>query len=158
MNKVHVIEHIRFALEAKLAEAKQAADSARIDATHEQSAAETQYDSLSIESGYLAQGQSERVNDAHKSISLFEQSFDLQNANKVTVGSLIKAIDLDDETHWFYFGPSEGGLKVTVKKQTVLVITQSAPIGQVMFSKMIGDECEYQVGSQTYSFEILDIF
>ncbi|WP_105168095.1 GreA/GreB family elongation factor [Pseudoalteromonas sp. T1lg23B] len=157
MNKAHVIEHIRFALEAKLAEAKQAADSARIDATHEQSAAETQYDSLSIESGYLAQGQSERVNEAHRSITLFEQSYDLQNADKVTVGSLIKAIDLDDETHWFYFAPSEGGLKVTVQKQTVLVITQSAPIGQVMFSKMIGDECEYQVGSQTYSFEILDI-
>ncbi|OHU86955.1 MULTISPECIES: GreA/GreB family elongation factor [Pseudoalteromonas] len=157
MNKAHVIEHIRFALEAKLSEATNAADSARLDATHEQSAAETQYDSLSIESGYLAQGQSERVNDAHKSIAQFEQSYDLQSANQVTVGSLIKAIDLDDKTHWFYFGPSEGGLKVTVKQQAVLVITQSAPIGRALFNKMIGDECEYQVASQTYSFEILDI-
>ncbi|NOU48984.1 transcription elongation factor GreAB [Pseudoalteromonas sp. JBTF-M23] len=155
MNKLIVIEHIKFALEAKLNEAQQAAQSAHEDATHEQSVAETQYDSLSIESGYLAQGQSERVNEVHKSISLFAQSYDVNVLPKIGLGSLIKAIDIDDNTHWFYLGPSEGGLKVVVKGELILVITPSSPIGKAMNGKRVGDECEYTVAGQTYNYEIL---
>ncbi|CAH9058014.1 hypothetical protein PSECIP111951_01784 [Pseudoalteromonas holothuriae] len=157
MNKIHVLEHIKFALEAKLSEAKQAADSALQDATHEQSAAETQYDSLSIESGYLAHGQSERVNEIHKSIVLFEQSYDLNQARYIIVGSLIKAVDLADKVHWFYFGPCEGGLKVTIQQHGILIITKDSPIGQAMYEKALGDECEYKVGSELYNYEIREI-
>ncbi|MBD1584366.1 GreA/GreB family elongation factor [Pseudoalteromonas sp. S16_S37] len=157
MNKHIVIEHIKFALEVKLNEAQQAAQSAHQDATHEQSVAETQYDSLSIESGYLAQGQSERVNDVHKSISLFAQSYDVNALPNIGFGSLVKAIDIDDNAHWFYVGPSEGGLKVAVKGEQILVITPSSPIGKAMFAKHVCDECEYTVAGQSYSYEILAV-
>ncbi|BBN81400.1 hypothetical protein PA25_13850 [Pseudoalteromonas sp. A25] len=157
MNKSHVIEHIKFALEAKLSDAKQAAKSAHTDATHEQSAAETQYDSLSIESGYLAHGQSERVNEAHKSIKLFSQSYDIQASPKVVLGSLIQAIDIEDRVHWFYFGPSEGGLKIYLKQALVLVITPSSPIGKAMHNKCKGDECEYVASGQSHCYQIIAI-
>ena len=57
MNKTHVIEHLRFALEAQLHNAKEAAKAAHDAATHEESVAETQYDTLGLEAAYLAQGQ-----------------------------------------------------------------------------------------------------
>ncbi|MBQ4852377.1 GreA/GreB family elongation factor [Pseudoalteromonas sp. MMG012] len=154
MNKGHVIEHIKFALEAKLAQAKQAADSAHQDATHEQSAAETQYDSLSIESGYLAHGQSERVNDIHKSIVFFAHSFNQDAEKQAKEGSLVQLIDMDDEVHWFYLGPSEGGLKVTIQQQNILVITHASPIGRVLFTKQLGDEVVLTVGECTKYFEV----
>ncbi|MBE0368521.1 MULTISPECIES: transcription elongation factor GreAB [Pseudoalteromonas] len=154
MNKGHVIEHIKFALEAKLAQAKQAADSAHQDATHEQSAAETQYDSLSIESGYLAHGQSERVNDIHKSIALFTHSFNQDTEIRAKEGSLVQLIDMNNVMHWFYLGPSEGGLKVTVQQQDILVITHASPIGQALFTKQLGDEVVLTVGECTKYFEV----
>ena len=157
MNKGHVIEHIKFALETKLAEAKQAADSAHQDATHEQSAAETQYDSLSIESGYLAHGQSERVNEIHKSIALFTHSFSQDAKKQAKEGSLVQLIDTDDKTHWFYLGPSEGGLKVTVQQHAILVITHGSPIGQALFNKEVDDEVMLTVGDRTQHFDVVAI-
>jgi transcription elongation GreA/GreB family factor len=157
MNKGHVIEHIKFALDTKLAEAKEAADSAHQDATHEQSAAETQYDSLSIESGYLAHGQSERVNDIHKSIALFTHSFTQEAQRQALEGSLVQLIDLDNTAHWFYLGPAEGGLKVTVQAQTILVITKASPIGQALFTKKVGDEVSLTVGMHTQHYEVATI-
>ncbi|GAM58368.1 transcription elongation factor [Vibrio ishigakensis] len=46
-----------------------AADSAHDDATHEQSVAETQYDTVGLEAAYLAHGQSQRVADCDMMIN-----------------------------------------------------------------------------------------
>lgn len=130
MNKSHVIEHLKFALECKLQEAQQAANSARADAIHEQSAAETQYDSLSIESGYLAEGQSERVDQAHQAIHAFASTYTLSCPSAIQVGALVELADEQDTHHWFYIGPGEGGLKLTLGTTQVRVITLASPLGR----------------------------
>ncbi|WP_125780361.1 GreA/GreB family elongation factor [Pseudoalteromonas rubra] len=157
MNKQHVIEHLKFALERKLHEALEAADSARADATHEQSAAETQYDSLSIESGYLAQGQSERVDQAHHAILAFEHIFTANRPAAVQVGALVELADEQDDHHWFFIGPCEGGLKVTLDNKDVRVITQAAPIGQALSGRRIGEEVEFHFNGTTQWLEVLDL-
>ena len=87
MNKSHVIEHLKFALEAQLNSAKQAAKAAHDAATHEESVAETQYDTLGLEAVYLARGQAERVNDCYKSIKQFEAIFKEPTHKKVIISS-----------------------------------------------------------------------
>ncbi len=48
-------------LKSKIAEAEEAAMNAHHAAIDDQSVAETQYDTLAIEAGYLAEGQSRRI-------------------------------------------------------------------------------------------------
>ncbi|MCG7535903.1 transcription elongation factor GreAB [Pseudoalteromonas sp. OOF1S-7] len=157
MNKLHVIEHLRFALERKLQEAQEAAESARADAIHEQSAAETQYDSLSIESGYLAEGQSERVDAAHRAIHAFEQVFTASRPAGIVIGALAELADEQDARHWFYIGPCEGGLKVTLDNIDVRVITLVSPIGQVLSGRHIGEEVEFHFNGLTQWLEVRDL-
>ncbi|KAF7787311.1 hypothetical protein PRUB_a4509 [Pseudoalteromonas rubra] len=157
MNKSHVIEHLRFALERKLQEAQEAADSARADAIHEQSAAETQYDSLSIESGYLAEGQSERVDQAHKAIQAFEQTYTLSRPDAVQVGALVELVDEQGQHHWFYVGPCEGGLKVVLGATEVRVITLASPIGLALQGRDLGEEIEFNFNGTTQWLEVLEL-
>ncbi|MBQ4832294.1 GreA/GreB family elongation factor [Pseudoalteromonas sp. MMG010] len=140
MNKSHVIEHLKFALETQLNNAKQAAQAAHDAATHEESVAETQYDTLGLEAAYLAQGQAERVNDCYSSIKQFESCFKEPCSNKVTVGSLV-CLEQDHAPHkWFFLGPASGGLSVQVKNNTIHVVTPSAPMGIALLNKMQDDE------------------
>lgn len=157
MNKQHLIEHIRFALEAKLQDATLSAQMARDDATHEQSAAETQYDSLSIEAAYLAHGQSERADQAHKSIQDFEDVFKLHTFESVQVGALVCIEDENTQEKWFYIGPSEGGLKINIKGEDVFVVTLHSPIGQLMANKKVDDEFTWDINGQSHEMIITKI-
>lgn len=157
MNKQHFIEHLKFALEAKLQEAKQAANSARADATHEQSAAETQYDSLSIESAYLAQGQSDRVDDAYSAIKAFDEIYSLNETETITVGSLLCCENDDEQCFWYFIGPAEGGLKLVVKNTPIWVITPFSPLGQLLLNKSLDEAFEWRINSELTEFVITKI-
>ncbi|MDK2595157.1 transcription elongation factor GreAB [Pseudoalteromonas obscura] len=157
VKKVVVVETLRLALEKKLYEAQAAADSARMDAIHEQSAAETQYDSLSIESGYLAEGQSERVEQAHFSINAFESAFKAEKIGSVIEGALVKISDEQGEYYWYFIGPTEGGLKVTILNTKILVLTLQSPLGQVLKDKQLDDEVEFDFNGTKQLFYIDEI-
>ncbi|MCF2858171.1 transcription elongation factor GreAB [Pseudoalteromonas sp. SMS1] len=149
MKKIVVIEALKFALEGKLYEAKAAADSARQDAIHEQSAAETQYDSLSIESGYLAEGQSERVEQAIRAIHQFEASYNLNPEPHIVEGALVQIADEAESKSWYYIGPAEGGLKIQIAQTQVMVLTVASPLGQVLYRKCLEDEIEFNFNGRT---------
>ena len=61
MDKPALLAHIIQRLNADLQQAVQAAEAAHADATHEESVAENQYDTLGLEASYLAAGHSRRV-------------------------------------------------------------------------------------------------
>ncbi|KZN46449.1 GreA/GreB family elongation factor [Pseudoalteromonas luteoviolacea] len=144
MKKIVVIEALKLALEGKLYEAKAAADSARQDAIHEQSAAETQYDSLSIESGYLAEGQSERVEQAISSINAFKEVYSLNITEHVVEGALVRVSDEETAaSSWYFIGPTEGGLKIEFGSNHVMILTLASPLGQAITGKSSGDEVEF---------------
>ncbi|AOT08018.1 GreA/GreB family elongation factor [Pseudoalteromonas luteoviolacea] len=157
MKKIVVIEALRMALERKLYEAQEAANSARQDAIHEQSAAETQYDSLSIESGYLAEGQSERVEQAHNAISAFESVFKAENTKSVEEGGLVKLSDDQGSSYWYFIGPQEGGLKITILDTQILVVTLLSPMGKAIKGKQLDDEVEFDFNGTKRFFYIDEI-
>lgn len=157
MNKTHVIEHLKFALEAQLSSAKQAAKTAHDAATHEESVAETQYDTLGLEAAYLAQGQAERVNDCYKSIKQFEAIFKEPTYNKVIISSLVCLEDESASQKWFYLGPAAGGLTVEVKGQTIQVVTPEAPLGKQLLGKQLDDEVSLTIAGKNHEYEVVKI-
>jgi transcription elongation GreA/GreB family factor len=157
MNKTHVIEHLRFALEAQLHNAKEAAKAAHDAATHEESVAETQYDTLGLEAAYLAQGQAERVNECYRDIQAFNTVFKESEFNKVREGALVCLIDEHDNSKWFFIGPSAGGLMVTVKQQPIYVVTREAPLGKQLIGKQVDDEVTLTIAGNKQFYSIVEI-
>ncbi|UJX26986.1 GreA/GreB family elongation factor [Pseudoalteromonas sp. CF6-2] len=157
MNKTHVIEHLRFALEAQLQNAKEAAKAAHDAATHEESVAETQYDTLGLEAAYLAQGQAERVNECYRDIQAFNTVFKESEFNKVREGALVCLIDEQNNSKWFFMGPSAGGLVVTIKEQPIYVVTREAPLGKQLIGKQIDDEVTLTIAGNTQCYSITEI-
>lgn len=157
MNKTHVIEHLRFALEAQLHNAKEAAKAAHDAATHEESVAETQYDTLGLEAAYLAQGQAERVNECYRDIQAFNTVFKESEFNKVREGALVCLIDEHDNSKWFFIGPSAGGLMVTVKQQAIYVVTREAPLGKQLIGKQADDELTLTIAGNKQFYSIAEI-
>ncbi|NMR24116.1 transcription elongation factor GreAB [Pseudoalteromonas sp. NEC-BIFX-2020_015] len=149
MNKAHVIEHLRFALEAQLTTAQAAAKTAHDTATHEENVAENKYDTLGLEAAYLAQGQAQRVNECHMSIKAFEKAFKEPSSTKVTIGSLVCLSDEDDVLNWYFIGPYSGGLKVTIKSISVYVLTPLSPLGKALLNKEVGDDVSFSAGEKT---------
>ncbi|MGS0535674.1 transcription elongation factor GreAB [Pseudoalteromonas sp. SaAl2] len=149
MIKAHVIEHLRFALEAQLATAKAAAKTAHDAATHEENIAENKYDTLGLEAAYLAQGQAERVNDCHLSMIEFEKVFKESASTKVSIGSLVCVSDEDENTKWYFIGPLSGGLSVTIKEQLIYVLTPHSPLGSLLMNKQKEDELSFTIADKT---------
>ena len=156
MNKSVFIEHLKFALEQQLLNATAAANSARADATHEQSAAETQYDSLSIEYGYLVRGKAKGWMPLHRRKEIVAQ-LQLQHSNTVGHNSLVELIDESNQSHWFYLAPCEGGLKVACKGQTVMVLTFAAPLGQQLRGCQVDDEFTFAFNGRQQSLCVAQI-
>lgn len=157
MNKAHVIEHLRFALEEQLNTAKIAAKTAHDTATHEESIAETQYDTLGLEAAYLAQGHADRVNECYKEIQLFEAIYNDAVTGTIVVSSLVCLAD-DAGTHkWFYLGPAAGGLTVDIKGTTIQVLTSGAPLGQQLLGKQVDDEVSLTLGDVKHSYDVVKV-
>lgn len=158
MDRAKILASIEFSLSIKLEEAKAAAKNAHEDATHEQNIAETQYDSLSIESAYLAHGQSERVNQTYLSITQFESIFKLPVSEHIQVGSIVELEDQNANVMLFFIGPCEGGLVVQCGSENIMVITAQSPIGQKLIAKYAGDNCVFMHNGNEQFYEIKRVF
>ncbi|WP_394191041.1 transcription elongation factor GreAB [Pseudoalteromonas atlantica] len=149
MNKSHIIEHLRFALQAQLTTAQVAAKTAHDAATHEENIAENKYDTLGLEAAYLAQGQAQRVNDCHLSLVEFEKVFKESIKDKVSLGSLVAVCDENEDRKWYFLGPMSGGLSVTVKGELVYVLTPQSPLGNGLMNRQINDEVTFTIAGES---------
>lgn len=159
MNKVPIIRQILKNLDTELANAKEAAEQARLAATDEQSVAETQYDTLAIEAGFLAHGQSQRADELIIAIESIEKlaKQDIKT-DSISLGNIVTLLDENDITHHFYMAPVAGGMTLKLEGLVVTVITPKAPLGQLLLSKHRDDEVVLTVANTTkeYIVEAID--
>ncbi|CCQ12127.1 hypothetical protein PALB_30280 [Pseudoalteromonas luteoviolacea B = ATCC 29581] len=156
MNKAAIIEQIRFALENTILEAKEAAYQAREGAVHEQSIAETQYDSLAIEAGYLAHGHSQRADNTINSLRLFDEVAS-RKFTKVEPGSLVQLLDSDDMAYWYCIVPNSGGQKIQYGGHIVWTISLDSPLGKKIGGLVVDEEIRHTINNKEDVFLINQI-
>lgn len=144
MNKGNVRDAIVEALESQLLSAQEAANQAHDLATHEQSVAETQYDTVGLEASYLAQGQSQRVAELQLILQWYRNLVLPDGVVKVQVNSLLRleSVHEDAEVLYLFIGSQGGGLETTVDGSKVLVISLDAPLTQQLMGLEVGDEVD----------------
>ena len=138
INKKELISAIITHLKHELNNAINSAEMARLAATDEQSTPETQYDTLGLEASYLAHGQSERAELINQQIKLY-LNFpikDFTEDDEIDVGCLVELMNSDlNKPHYYFIGPSAGGLRVDINGVNIFLITPHAPLTQKLFNK-----------------------
>jgi len=159
MNKQLLIDEVLSNLEQSLANALQAADEAHSNATHAESVAETQYDTLGLENAYLAHGQSMRVEALQHALSLYQQFplRDFKNDDAINLGALIGVEDLTGNRRYFFLGPAQGGIKLRSHTVEVVLITPETPVGQRLLERYLGDEVSLPERGGFTDYEIVEI-
>lgn len=121
-----------------------AALTARDAATHEENIAENKYDTLALEAGYLAEGQSRRLQEIiaglHAWQNLKLRHFD--DETPIQVGALVTLEDACGGQQTLFLGPDGAGLKVRVEGRIITVITPHSPIGRQLLGKTCGDDIQ----------------
>lgn len=130
-------------LEAQLAAARSAHETAVAAATHEEAKAENDKDTRGLEQSYLARGQAARVAELESGI-VAVTAMTAAPLARVALGAVV-IIDEDDRERVLYVAPAGGGL--TLAGGTVTVVTPASPVGRALLGKVADDDAE--VGKRT---------
>jgi len=140
MNKSALIQKIVARLTEELGIYFRAAKNSRAEATHEQSKAESKYDTRGLEASYLACGQSRQAAELEAAIEEFGKLSvrEFSDGEGIDVGALVE-LHVDGETTHYFVGPRAGGTEVELDGKEVLVITPQSPLGAQLLEKKQGD-------------------
>jgi hypothetical protein len=139
MNKRQVINRVREELRARFELIKRAADTARQDATDEESRARSKYETQGLEASYLAAGQAERAEE----IALAMQTLSAEpfppydEQDPIGEGTLVE-VELAGEPEWFLLTPCSGGLTLSVEGTEVTLLSPGAPLREELMGLTVG--------------------
>jgi len=140
MNKSALIQKIISKLMSELEVYFRAAQASRAEATHEQSKAESKYDTRGLEASYLAHGQSKQAAELEAAIADFGKldARKFAAGEPIGVGALLE-LEVAGENAFYFIGPRAGGTEVVQDKQEICVITPQSPLGEQLLEKKQGD-------------------
>jgi transcription elongation GreA/GreB family factor len=140
MNKRALIQKFIAKLTSELEVYFRAAQNARAEATHEQSKAESKYDTRGLEASYLARGQSRQAAELEAAIEEFGKldAREFAGGAPIDVGALVE-LETNGDREFYFIGPRAGGIEVVQDQREVCVITPQSPLGAQLMEKKSGD-------------------
>ena len=158
MNKRAIIKKITEKLVSELEVYFRAAHASRAEATHEQSKAESKYDTRGLEASYLARGQSKQAAELEAAIAEFEKlgARKFGEGDGIAVGALVE-LEHGGENSVYFVGPRAGGTEVLHDRKEILVITPQSPLGEQLMGKKSGDQPQLTFGGAKQAAKILRV-
>ena len=146
MNKRALTKKIIAALADELEIYFKAALASRAEATHEQSRAESKYDTRGLEASYLAHGQSRQAAEIESAIAAFGKlaARSFQPGEPAGLGAFVE-LEHAGERMFYFIGPKAGGTEIAHDKKAVLIITPQSPLGEQLCGKKVGDVLQLQL-------------
>jgi transcription elongation GreA/GreB family factor len=158
MNKSALIKKIIARLTDELQVYFRAAHASHAEATHEQSRAESKYDTRGLEASYLARGQSKQAAELESAIAEIGQlaARTFSAGEPIDLGALVE-LETDGERSFYFICPRAGGTEVTHEKKQILVITTQSPLGQQLLGKKQGDRPQLILGGSRLKSRIVGV-
>jgi len=139
MDKAALLQAIIGQLKHDLTTQTQAALTSREEATHEESKPENKYDMHAQEAAYLAEGQARFAAELTEAINLYlGLSPAPWPAGKAAGLGALVGVEAKGKTQFYFLGPRNGGMEVSLDDQSVTVITPSSPLGRQLLGAGIG--------------------
>jgi transcription elongation GreA/GreB family factor len=140
MDKTALQQAILAELQAELTLLTEAANTARDEATNEESRAEDKYDMRSQSAAYLAAGQAKLASEIADAIAAY-QALPVRRFNPgepVATGALV-TLEARNRHSWYFLGPQHGGLEVRLNGTSVMVVTAASPLGRQLLGRNVGE-------------------
>ncbi|MBI3879343.1 MAG: GreA/GreB family elongation factor [Verrucomicrobia bacterium] len=158
MNKRALVKKILAHLADELALYHKAANTARAEATDEQSKAENKYDTRGLEASYLARGQSRQAAETERTIQQFDR-LDLRAfgaAEAINLGALVE-LETKGARTFYFLAPGAGGTEIAHENQEVLVITPHSPLGQQLVGRKEGERLRLTLGGAQQDYRVVSV-
>ena len=128
-------------------------------ATDEAHRAESKYDTFSLESSYLARGQTQRVEELRFALDRLHAISvkELTRESAIQHGSLVRLESDAGNARTLYFCPGGGGEQVVVDGEEVCIVTAASPLGRAVLGKRLGATVEISIGRVLQTFRIVDV-
>ncbi|MDA7746426.1 transcription elongation factor [Psychromonas sp.] len=156
MNKFQLHQQLMMHLQQSLDNAKAAAKRAHETATSEENIAENKYDTLALEAAYLAQGQSQRVNQCQTDIDACI-NLSTSKSNIGELGALMVLMDELEQAKYLLICPVAGGVKLHWDQHSVMVVTPHSPMGNALLKQQCDDEVTLSIVGKVITYHILQI-
>lgn len=158
VNKNALIAKIIEQLTAELELFAKAARSSHAEATHEQSKAESKYDTRGLEASYLARGQSRQLAETEQAIKQFEMLALLEFGPNVPIQlSALVELEGSGERAFYFMGPRAGGTEITHEEKEILVITPQSPLGVQLMGRKQGDRLRMEIGGLMNEYRVASV-
>jgi len=158
IDKKALISQILATLSEELRLLVEAAKSAHVAATGEESKAEDQYDTRGLEASYLAGAQAKRAADIEKILTAYK-FFNPTNYTKhdaVGLGALVELESIARKSIYFLVTQG-GGISVSINGQAIQVITTQSPLGDALLGHKIGQVITVETRDGDREYNILSI-
>jgi transcription elongation GreA/GreB family factor len=158
VNKQTLIKKIVSQLAGDLDTYIKAANASRLEATHEQSKAESKYDTRGLEASYLARGQSKQAAELALAIEEFKAlpAREFSAGDPIDLGALVE-LEANRARTFYFIGPRAGGTEVAHEKKEVLVITPQSPLGEQLVGKNEGDTLQIEIAGTRSTYRVLSV-
>jgi transcription elongation GreA/GreB family factor len=127
-------------LEAQLAAARSAHETAVAAATHEEAKAENDKDTRGLEQSYLARGHAQRVGELENAVAV-SQAFAPRafgEGEAIALGAIAE-IEEDGKVKRLWVAPHGGGIELA---GGITVVTPTSPLGRALLGRHVDDEVE----------------
>jgi len=158
INKSDLLQRIISQLNHDLEVLFTAARTAHEAATHAESIPDNKYDTLALETSYVAQGQANRAAVIRQAIAAYKLlRLPCIDDEEIRLTALVTLAAEDGAVKTVFIGPLEGGLKVAVGLTEVVVITPASPLGSALLGRSCGETIEVGDGAKRTSYEITGV-
>lgn len=159
MKKEKLLQTVVERLKEDLDLYRKAALASRADATDEQSEAEHKYDTLGLESSFLAQGQSRQALELQEAIAQFEQlpAREFSPDEPIKPGAVVE-LQSGPEKDVYFLGPRAGGTEVMFEQKEVLVITPESPLGSQLVGKKQGEKYRFELAGRKKDYTVAAVW
>jgi transcription elongation GreA/GreB family factor len=135
-----------------------AARAAHAEATHEQSKAESKYDTRGLEASYLARGQSRQAAELEQAIAKL-RGLPLREFGDDVPADIGAVIELhtNKEKSFYFLLPSAGGTEAKWHGDDILVITPESPLGTQLMGKKKGDRFQLEIAGTKSEYSVAGV-
>ncbi len=151
MNKSEILEEIIGHLQANVDVMKKAEAHSHAVATDKENQPKSKYETLALESSYLAQVQGDRVNEMEAVLNAYcsLRNETIEEGGVIRLSALVSVEEKGHPNQHYFIGPKTGGwagLELDIDGETLTVITSASPIGQALLGQKAGDTIKVKIG------------
>ncbi|MCF6147514.1 MAG: GreA/GreB family elongation factor [Candidatus Kuenenia sp.] len=143
MNKIHFIEKLITMLKASIEEQKKSFESARQASIDSAGRMQSRYDTMGIESAWVADGLARALHEKESNLRYLETFHCTEPATYARVGSIVKTTSSDSPDHeYFFILPVMSGCELCENGTVITTLSPETPLGRALIGKEAGEKIE----------------